>query len=57
VFVPGKLFQPSLMFGGKARGQPLKDASLGHAPALPANIKLGCKGLPGTNILGYFENP
>ncbi len=25
------------------------------APALPANIKLGWKGLPGTNALAYYE--
>jgi hypothetical protein len=32
-------------------------ASLGKAPALPANIRLGWKGLPGTNTLAYYENP
>ncbi len=37
MFVPGKLFQPSLM-----------------VPTLPANIRLGWKGLPGTNTLTYF---
>ncbi len=38
----------------------LKDASvglLGYALALPANIKLSWKGLPGTNTLAYYENP
>ena len=34
-------------------GTPLK----GRLPALPTNIKLGCKGLPGTNTLAYYENP
>jgi hypothetical protein len=24
--------------------------------AVPANIRLGCKGLPGTNILAYNEH-
>jgi len=27
----------------------------GYAPALPANIRLGWKGLPGTNSLDYHE--
>ncbi len=35
----------------------LKGASLGWAPALPANIKQGWKGLPRTNTLAYYENP
>ncbi len=26
------------------------------APALPANIRLGWKGLPGTNTLAFYEN-
>ncbi len=34
-----------------------KDASLGYAPALPTNISLGWKGLPGTNTLANYENP
>ena len=33
----------------------LKDASLVYAQALPANIRQGWKGLPGTNVLAYFE--
>ncbi len=52
MFVPGKPFQLSLMFAGKARGQPrgehLKDI-------LPANIGIGWKGLPGTNALAYYK--
>jgi hypothetical protein len=51
VFVLDKPFQPSLMFVCKARSLPrvehLKGVSLGYAPALPANIRLGWKGLPG----------
>ncbi len=27
-----------------------------NALALPINIRLGWKGLPGTNILAYYEN-
>ncbi len=33
----------------------LKGASLTLALALPANIQLGWKGLPGTNALAYYE--
>ncbi len=33
----------------------LKGASLGYALAIPANIRLGWKGLPGTNTLAYYE--
>jgi hypothetical protein len=33
----------------------LKVASLGKAPALPANLRLGWKGLTGTNSLAYYE--
>ncbi len=35
----------------------MKGASLGQTLALPANIRLGWKGLPGTNTLVYYENP
>jgi hypothetical protein len=31
-------------------------ASLGYTPALPANIRLGWKGLQGTNTLPYYDN-
>ena len=31
-----------------------KGSSLGQAPALPGNIRLGWKGLPGTNTLTYY---
>jgi hypothetical protein len=41
-FVPGTPLHPSLMFVGKA---------------LPNIIRLGWKGLPGTNILTYHEHP
>ncbi len=50
MFVPGKPFQPSLMFVGEAwvypRVEHLKCVSLGWAPALPTNIRLGWKSLP-----------
>ncbi len=35
----------------------LKGALLIWSPALPANIRLGWKGLSGTNTLAYYENP
>ncbi len=51
-------FQPSLMIVGKVRNnrvEHLKDATLGQAPALIANVRLGWKGLPGTNTLAYYN--
>jgi hypothetical protein len=55
VFVPGKPFQPSLMFVGVAW------AYLSEAPfrcstllASPTNVRLGWKGLSGTNTLAYY---
>ncbi len=55
MFVLGKPFQPSLMFMVTTRAlvKHLSDAPL---QALPANIKLGWKGLPGTNTLAYYES-
>jgi len=45
------------MFSGKARAY-LSEAPLkGRLLGLPANIKLGGKGLPGINALAYYENP
>jgi hypothetical protein len=35
----------------------LKGVSLGRALTLPANIRLGWKGLPETTTLAYYENP
>ncbi len=37
--------------GAYPRVEHLKGASLGYALALPTNIRLGWKGLPGTNAL------
>jgi hypothetical protein len=34
----------------------LKDASFGKALALPTNIRLGWKGLAGTDTLTYYEH-
>ncbi len=50
MFVPGKTFKCSLMFGDKARG--LKCASLGYAPTFLA--RLCWKGLPRRNTLAYL---
>ncbi len=47
------------MFGGKAEAYPseapFRCSTLEYVPALPANIRLGWKGLPGTNVLAYNE--
>ncbi len=60
MFVPDKPFQPTPIFAIKPEpsrvrhisGDPLYDRLL----ALPTNIRLGWKGLPGTNTLAYYEN-
>jgi hypothetical protein len=57
---PNKPFHPSLIFASKANsaqgehnsGAPLK----GKLLALPANVRLGRKGLPGTNDVAYFDS-
>jgi hypothetical protein len=53
-------FQSSVMFVSKAgaypRVEPLKGSSLWQALDLSANIRLACKGLPGTNTLVYYEH-
>jgi hypothetical protein len=41
------------MFSGKAGT--FRCSILGQAVALPANIRPGWKGLPGTKPLGYYE--
>jgi hypothetical protein len=44
------------MFVGEARSLAYTGGdSLGQAAALPANLRLGWKGLPGTNALVYNE--
>jgi hypothetical protein len=43
--------------GAYSRGEHIKGSSLkGRLLALPTNIRLGWKGLPGTNTLAYYEN-
>jgi hypothetical protein len=60
VFVPGRSFQLSLMFAGKAGTYPtikhLKGALVGKVLALPTNIRLGCRALPGTSTLAFYKN-
>jgi len=55
------LSQTTLMLVGRPGAYPrlehMKGASLGKATALPANIGLGWKDLPGTNTLALYENP
>jgi len=41
--------------GAYPREEHLKGVSLGWAPALPTNIRLGWKSLSGTNAAGYYE--
>ncbi len=41
--------------GAYPRVEHLKGALLGLAPALQVNIRLGWKGLPGTNALAYMK--
>jgi hypothetical protein len=55
--VPGKPFQPSLVFAGKARAYPSEAPFRCKLLASPTNITLDWKGLPGTNTLAYNENP
>jgi hypothetical protein len=60
VFVPGRPFQPSLIFWIRPvaylRVEHPKSASLSYATVLPVNIRLGWKDLPGTNTLAYCKN-
>ncbi len=54
----GKHFQLTLLFVGKARSLPKSEvpgrSSLGYCLVLPTNIRVGRKGLPGTNTLAYL---
>ncbi len=49
------------MFASKAEAcpseAPFRCSTLGFALALPANIRLGWKGLPRANTLAYCGNP
>ncbi len=57
MFVPGKLFRPSIMFAGKAKSLP-KLMHLSGAQlylTLLKNIRLGLKGLPGTNTIAIVK--
>jgi hypothetical protein len=53
VFVPGRPIHPSLMFASKARI--LFRCFTREGLVLLANIRLGWKGLPGTNNLAYYK--
>ncbi len=53
MFVPGKPYQPNLMFAGKTGAYPTEVDFL----ALPENVRLGWKGLSETNTPAYYENP
>jgi hypothetical protein len=60
MFVPGRPFQPSIMFAGKAgayaSGATFRCPLLGGLLGLPKNNKLGWKGLPETNTLAFYEH-
>ncbi len=47
------LFQNSLLYVRKGKSLTYTGAPEGQAPAILANIRLGCKDLPGTNTLAY----
>jgi hypothetical protein len=51
VFVTGKIFQPSLMFAGKAGAYPSEGQLQGRLLTLPKNVRLDWKGLPVTHTL------
>ncbi len=57
MFVPGRHFQPSVMFASNAGTYPseahFRLKILGTLLALPTNIRLGWKSLSGTNTLPY----
>jgi hypothetical protein len=53
VFVPGKPFQPSLVFAGKA-AEPTQVKHLSGFP-LSSNTRRGWRGLPETNTLAIME--
>jgi hypothetical protein len=55
MFAPGKLFQPCMMFAGKARTCPNESAFRFSFKALPTNVRLGWKSLSVTNILAYYK--
>jgi len=58
VFASVKPFQPLLVFAGKARSLPYSGAPERFftwvGPALLAKIRLGWKGLSGTNSVDYY---
>ncbi len=61
MFVPGKLFQPSLLFMGKARSLPQRTTPekmfhSGRLQPYSQTFRLSWKSLPGTNTLAYYEN-
>jgi hypothetical protein len=61
VFVPGKPFQPRLMFVSKAGTYPSEAPFRCSTLLVPGlthtTIGPGWKGLPGTNTLAYYGNP
>ncbi len=58
MLVPGKPLQPNLMFASKAKAYPSKyhsgDPLMGKHLALPTNIILDWKIMPGTSTIAYW---
>ncbi len=54
MFVKINPFRPCLLFKSSSLEEHMKSASLGQVLVLPANIRLGLKGLPGTNTVASF---
>ncbi len=55
VFVPGRPFQPCLIFVGKARSLPWSETP-GYTLDLLKNVRLAWRNLPGTKTLAYYEH-
>jgi hypothetical protein len=59
-FVPGKPFQPSLMFAISSEHTRVKNLSgsalNGRILASPTNIRLDWKGFLETSIIAYYKN-
>ena len=59
-FDPDRPFQPGLMFvnkiGAYGNEAPFRFSTVGHAPVVSTNIRLGWKGLSVTNTLAYYKH-
>jgi hypothetical protein len=59
-FDPDRPFQPGLMFvikiGAYGNEAPFRFSTVGYAPVLSLNIRLGWKGQSVTNTLAYYKH-